>query len=188
LYPETHGSEQKGESQNQLNTRTNFYPENFHNTKNLLSFNNVSQILLSHETLFSSINQDYLRSSLKLTSRAAQLFEVKAIRESLRLSRNYNDSQTSLRSAMSLAKLVGPCMPLGLKIDAAANFDLANVLWDLGEMATSTRLLQEISQLNDLNRQSLPVSRAEVLATLVSNQRTTRTLGSDLRREKTNPK
>lgn len=89
---------------------------------------------------------------------------------------------------MSLAKLVGPCTSLGLKIDAAANFDLANVLWDLGEMATSTRLLQEISQLNDLNRQSLPVSRAEVLATLVSNQRTTRTLGNELRREKTNPK
>jgi ataxia telangiectasia mutated family protein len=135
-----------------------------------LTFSDIGQILLSHEILFSSINsKDYLRSSLRLTTRTAQLFQVKAIRESLKMSRNHNDSQASLRSAMSLSKLVDSCASLGLKIDAAANFDLANVLWDLGEMTTSIRILQEISQLKDLHKQSLPVSRAEVLASLVSN-------------------
>lgn len=71
---------------------------------------------------------------------------------------------------MSLAKLIDPCGTFGLKIEAAAKFDLANVLWDLGEMTTSVRMLQEISHLSDLNKQTLPVSRAEVLASLVSEQ------------------
>ncbi|KAL1966845.1 hypothetical protein VTN77DRAFT_3810 [Rasamsonia byssochlamydoides] len=131
------------------------------------SFQDIAPILFCRETLFSSIkNKDYLKSSTKLTSRNAQLLEVKAIRESFKISRDLDGSQESLKSAISLSKLVQPCAALGINIDGAAKFDLANVLWDQGEMTTSIRMLQQLNEKNDLHKQALVVSRAEVLASL----------------------
>jgi ataxia telangiectasia mutated family protein len=108
---------------------------------------------------------------VKLNSREAQLLEVKVIRESLRVSRDHEALQASLKSAISLSKLVLPCAKLGVNIDAAAKFDLANVLWDQGEMTTSIRMLQQLNNQSDLHKQSMPVSRAEVLASLVGQLR-----------------
>ncbi|PGH11261.1 hypothetical protein AJ79_04996 [Helicocarpus griseus UAMH5409] len=131
------------------------------------SFPDVSLILSSHEALFSLINRKpQLRSMLSLNSRDAQLLEVKAIRASLRISREHDEHQASLKSAISLSKLVKPCADLGVFIDAAASFDLANVLWDQGEMTTSIQMLQQLNEQNDLQKQSIPVSKAEVLASL----------------------
>jgi ataxia telangiectasia mutated family protein len=110
----------------------------------------------------------HLKSMLKLSSRDAQLLEVEAIRESLRVSRDHDVLQASLKSAISLSKLIQPCAQLGITIDAAAMFGLANVLWDQGEMTTSIRMLQQLKDQNDLHTQSIPVNRAEVLASLVS--------------------
>jgi len=76
--------------------------------------------------------------------------------------------QASLKSAILLSKLIQPCAQLGLTIDAAATFDLANVLWDQGEMTTSIRMLQQLNGQIELHGQSIPVNRAEVLASLVS--------------------
>lgn len=44
---------------------------------------------------------------------------------------------------------------------------MANVLWDQGEMTTSIRMLQQLNEQGDLQKQALVVSRAEVLASLV---------------------
>lgn len=44
---------------------------------------------------------------------------------------------------------------------------MANVLWDQGEMTTSIRMLQQLNEQGDLQKQTLVVSRAEVLASLV---------------------
>lgn len=111
-----------------------------------------------------------MKSSAKLTSRDAQLLEVKTIRESFKISRDHDGSQESLKSAISLSKLVQPCAALGINIDGAAKFDLANVLWDQGEMTTSIRMLQQLNEKNDLHKQTLVVSRADVLASLVSQE------------------
>jgi serine-protein kinase ATM len=78
------------------------------------------------------------------------------------------NSQGSLRSAISLLALVESSAALGISIDAAARFDLANVLWDQGEMTTSIRILRQLSDQNNLHKQSITMSRAEVLASLVS--------------------
>ena len=104
---------------------------------------------------------------VKQSSRDAQLFEVKVIRESLRVSREHEALQASLKSAISLSKLVEPCAEAGVNVSAAAKYDLANVLWDQGEMTTSIRMLQQLNGQNDLHKQAIPVSRAEVLANLV---------------------
>ncbi|OAX85516.1 hypothetical protein ACJ72_00105 [Emergomyces africanus] len=131
------------------------------------SFRDVSLILSSHEALFSLINrQPHLKSILSLNSRDAQLLEVKAIRASLRISREQDEHQASLKSAISLSKLIKPSADLGVFIDAAATFDLANVLWDQGEMTTSIQMLKQLNEQNDLQKQTIPVNKAEVLASL----------------------
>lgn len=131
-------------------------------------FQDISQIISSHEALFSSIkHKDHLKTILKQSSPDAQLFEVKVIRESLRIGREHEALQASLKSAISLSRLVEPCAEVGVNISAAAKYDLANVLWDQGEMTTSIRMLQQLREHNDLHKQAIPVSRAEVLANLV---------------------
>lgn len=108
-----------------------------------------------------------MRSALKLTPRMSQLLEVKTLRESFKISRNLEGSQEALKSAVSLSKLVQPCTDLDLSIEGAAKYDMANVLWDHGEMTISIRMLQQLNEQGDLQKQALVVSRAEVLASLV---------------------
>ncbi|GBF60735.1 serine/threonine-protein kinase [Trichophyton mentagrophytes] len=131
------------------------------------SFQDISQILISREAIFSSISRrSHLKKMINLNSRDAQILEAKCIRESLRISTEHGIPQASLQSAMSLSKLVQPCAELGVKIDAATAFDLANVLWDQGEMKTSIKILQNLSSQKGLHSQTIPVSVAEILASL----------------------
>ncbi|KKK13811.1 hypothetical protein ARAM_005379 [Aspergillus rambellii] len=133
------------------------------------SVQEVGEILDAHEALFSSIKQkDHLKSSIKLSDFDAQLLEVKVIRQSLEINRNHGISQASLKSAIYLSRLSDQCISLGLSIEGVAKFDLANVLWDQGEMAASIQMLQQLKDRNDLHKQTVPVSRAELLVTLVS--------------------
>ncbi|KAL4941065.1 hypothetical protein BDV06DRAFT_195262 [Aspergillus oleicola] len=129
----------------------------------------VGEILNSHETLFSSIKRkEYLKSAFTLTDEDAQLLEVKVIRQSLNIARNHGIAQASLKSAVYLSKLSDQCVSLGLNVEGVTKFDLANVLWDQGEMAPSIQILQQLKDKNDLHKQAIPISRAEILVTLVS--------------------
>lgn len=76
-------------------------------------------------------------------------------------------SQASLKSAICLSKLAESCISKGINIEGAAKFDLANVLWDQGEMTASIRMLQQLNGQGDLLKQAVPLSRAELLVTLV---------------------
>ncbi|KAL4957717.1 hypothetical protein BDW69DRAFT_180363 [Aspergillus filifer] len=127
----------------------------------------VGEILSSHETLFSSIKQkDNLKSAFNLTDQDAQLLEVKVIRQSLHIARNHGIPQASLKSAVYLSKLSDQCASLDLNVEGVTKFDLANVLWDQGEMAPSIQILQQLKDRNDLHKQAIPISRAEILVTL----------------------
>ncbi|KAL5362665.1 hypothetical protein BJX96DRAFT_186311 [Aspergillus floccosus] len=131
------------------------------------SVDEVGEILNSQEALFSSIKQkDYLKSALNLSDRDAQLLEVKAIRQSLAITRNHGIAQASLKSAVCLSKLSEQCSKLGINVDGAAKFDLANVLWDQAEMTPSIQMLRQLRERNDLHTQAVPISRAELLVTL----------------------
>lgn len=137
---------------------------------NQTSYHEVGEILSWHEALFSSIRKnDYLQSSASLSPRDSQLLEVKVIRQSLEITRSHGVSQASLKSAISLSKLTEPCAALGLNIEGASKFDLANVLWDQGEMSASIRMLQHLKGQGDLHKQAIPLSRPELLVTLVSS-------------------
>ncbi|KOS46779.1 hypothetical protein ACN38_g2263 [Penicillium nordicum] len=131
------------------------------------SYHEVGEILSWHEALFSSIRKNnILKSRTKLSLGDSRLLEAKVIRQSLEITRTHGISQASLKSAMSLSKLAEPCAELGMNIDGAAKFDLANVLWDQGEMTASIRMLQQLKGQNDLHKQAIPLSRAELLVTL----------------------
>ncbi|KAJ5951989.1 uncharacterized protein N7479_010402 [Penicillium vulpinum] len=131
------------------------------------SYHEVGEILSWHEALFSSIRKsDILKSRAKLSLEDSRILEAKVIRQSLEITRTHGISQASLKSAMSLSKLAEPCAALGMNIDGAAKFDLANVLWDQGEMTASIRMLQQLKGQNDLHKQIIPLSRAELLVTL----------------------
>jgi ataxia telangiectasia mutated family protein len=122
-----------------------------------------------HEALFSSIRKNaFLTSKSNLSSGDSHLLEAKVFRQSLDITRSHGVSQASLKSAISLSKLAEPCAELGMSIDGAAKFDLANVLWDQGEMTASIRMLQQLKGQSDLHKQAIPLSRAELLVTLVS--------------------
>ncbi|KAE8350977.1 Serine/threonine-protein kinase tel1 [Aspergillus coremiiformis] len=131
------------------------------------SVHEIGEILNSREALFSSIKRKaYLRSSSNISDHDAQLLEVKAIRQSLQVTRSQGIQQSSLKSAVCLSKLAFQCSALGINIEGAAKFDLANVLWDQGEMAASIRMLHQLKDQNDLHKQVVPISRAELLVTL----------------------
>lgn len=131
------------------------------------SYLEVGEILSWHEGLCSSIRKHtVLQSKLNMTPSDSRLLEAKVFRQSLEIARSHGISQASLKSAISLSKLSEPCAKLGLRIDGAATFDLANVLWDQGEMTASIRMLQELRDHNDLHKQAIPLSRAELLVTL----------------------
>jgi ataxia telangiectasia mutated family protein len=125
-----------------------------------------------HEALFSSIRKnEFLTSKSNLGPGDARLLEAKVFRQSLDITRSHGVAQASLKSAISLSKLAEPCADLGLNIEGAAKFDLANVLWDQGEMTASIRMLQQLKGQSDLHKQAIPLSRAELLVTLVSPRR-----------------
>lgn len=112
--------------------------------------------------------REYLKSAIGISDRDAQLLEANVIRQSLDITRSHEIPQASLKSAICLSRLGDACSSLGINIEGAAKFDLANVLWDQGEMTTSIGMLQQLNDQNDLHMQAIPISRAELLVTLVS--------------------
>ncbi|GIC89214.1 DNA-binding protein kinase TEL1 [Aspergillus udagawae] len=131
------------------------------------SVHEVGEILKCHEALFSSIkSSDHLKSAVGLSDRDAQLLEVKVIRQSLSITRSHGIPQASLKSAVRLSKLANVCVMQGINVEGATKFDLANVLWDQGEMAASIRMLQQLDNQGDLHKQAIPISRPELLVTL----------------------
>ncbi|KAG7127639.1 Serine/threonine-protein kinase TEL1 like [Verticillium longisporum] len=59
---------------------------------------------------------------------------------------------------------VMPSEDLGLNFDAAAKIESANSLWDHGEMVSSIRMLQSIDNDSVFKKQSIPVSRSDLLS------------------------
>ncbi|RYO81555.1 hypothetical protein DL762_007046 [Monosporascus cannonballus] len=57
-----------------------------------------------------------------------------------------------------------PCADLGLHLDTAVKIEAANSLWDHGEMMSSIHMLQAVDGDPNLKKQSIPVSRSDLLA------------------------
>ncbi|GAO14116.1 hypothetical protein UVI_02037940 [Ustilaginoidea virens] len=78
--------------------------------------------------------------------------------------RHHQATQESLNIATTLTEMIPLCEDLSLHVDAAIKIEVANSLWDHGEMGTSIRMLQAIDKDSSLAKQSIHVGRSDLLS------------------------
>ena len=131
----------------------------------LCRYEEISQILSCRETALSLLAQkSELRSSSSIKHPETRLLEVQSMILSSGIYRYHKATQESLNVATTLTDLIQPCEDLGLYLDAAVKIETANSLWDHGEMMPSIHMLQAVDEDPNLKKQSIPVSRPDLLA------------------------
>ncbi|KAK4999791.1 Serine/threonine-protein kinase tel1 [Elasticomyces elasticus] len=124
-------------------------------------------LLSSQKTLFTILAQnDKLRNGLHTNVREMRLIESRALLASSSILRRHNARQESLVAATYLSDLVSVLETSGLNIAAAAQLEVASVLWDFDERVASVKMLQEIRTRSDIEDQAIPVGRSGLLAKL----------------------
>ncbi|KAI1324855.1 phosphatidylinositol 3 [Xylariaceae sp. FL0255] len=128
-------------------------------------YEDVHQILSCRNTTLSVLSQSASRHEMtKVNPPEARLVQVKSMLLSSGVHRYHQAFQESLNIATSLTHLVQSSADLGLNIDSAARIEAANSLWDHREMMPSIRMLQHIDEDTDLKKQTVAVSRSDLLA------------------------
>ena len=134
----------------------------------LSSFEHMTNIISCRETLFSSLSKSStLQGLLKISQRDARSVESNALMASTEMSRHHGALQKALGTATYLNLLIKPCKEAGVDIEAAVQYESANVLWDQGEMAASIRMLQDLKHGIDPQSHVNSVGKPELLAKLV---------------------
>lgn len=121
-------------------------------------------MLSCRETTLSLMSQQPKLRSQALSMADARQVEIRCMMMSSGIYRFHQATQESLNISTSLTDLVGPCESLGIKVDAAIKIEAANSLWDHGEMISSIRMLQSIDSDSSLKKQTIPVSRSNLLS------------------------
>ncbi|KAL2270361.1 hypothetical protein VTJ83DRAFT_2545 [Remersonia thermophila] len=124
----------------------------------------VSQILSCRETTLSMWSQHHGLRATGLTPADARLLQVRGLLLSSDIFRFHRANQETLNLSTTLTDLIRSSESLGLSIDAAVKMETANALWDQGEMITSIRMLQNIAGDSSLKKQTVPVSRSDLLS------------------------
>ncbi|GJC90958.1 serine/threonine-protein kinase TEL1 [Colletotrichum liriopes] len=127
-------------------------------------YEDVSHLLSCRETTLSLMSQQAKLRSQALSTAEARQVEIRCMLMSSGIYRFHQATQESLNLSTSLTDLVDPCEDLGIKVDAAIKIEAANSLWDHGEMISSIRMLQSIDNDSSLKRQTIPVSRSDLLS------------------------
>ncbi|TQN70759.1 Serine/threonine-protein kinase TEL1 [Colletotrichum shisoi] len=127
-------------------------------------YEDVSHMLSCRETTLSLMSQQPELRSQALSMADARQVEIRCMMMSSGIYRFHQATQESLNISTSLTDLVGPCESLGIKVDAAIKIEAANSLWDHGEMISSIRMLQSIDSDSSLKKQTIPVSRSNLLS------------------------
>lgn len=94
--------------------------------------------------------------------------EVEALVSSSSISRRHGAIQESLASVTYLSDIVPKCKSAGLDIEATAQHEVANVLWEQGETDTSIRMRQHLIDHASFDSQIVELSLPVLLARLVS--------------------
>lgn len=94
--------------------------------------------------------------------------EVETLVASSTIGRKHGALQESLASVTYLSDIVSDCKAVGLDIEAAAQHEVANVLWEQGEIEISIRMRQHLIEHADFNSQNTDLSLPVLLARLVS--------------------
>lgn len=135
----------------------------------LVSFNDVRQILSCRETLFSVLSENTaLVDSLHTRTATVQGIEVETLISSSSVCRRHGALEESLASVTYLSDLIPKCKAAGLDIEATAQNEVANVLWEQGETEISIRMRQHLIDHANFDSQSGDLSLPVLLARLVS--------------------
>ncbi|CAN9289399.1 unnamed protein product [Alternaria alternata] len=130
-------------------------------------FNDVRQLLSCRETLFNVIGTNVaLVDSLHTRTATIRGMEVEALVSSSSLCRKHGALQESLASVTYLSDIVPECKAVGLDIEATAQHEVANVLWEQGETEISIRMRQHLIDHADFESQNIDLSLPVLLARL----------------------
>ncbi|XXH05131.1 hypothetical protein Hte_011555 [Hypoxylon texense] len=128
-------------------------------------YEDVSHILSCRDTTLSLLAQTAQRRGMtKINPPEATLARIKSMLLSSGLYRYHRATQESLNIATSLTDLVPSSAELGLHLDSIAKIEAAGSLWDHGEMTSSIRMLQSVDEDPHLKKQTIPISRPDLLA------------------------
>lgn len=132
-------------------------------------FTDVRQLLSCRETLFNvlSTNSAIIESLHTRTATICNM-EVEALISSSSISRRHGAIQDSLASVTYLSDIGPKCKRVGLDIEATAQYEVANVLWEQGETDTSIRMRQNLIDRASFDSQTVELSLPVLLARLVS--------------------
>ncbi|CEJ94936.1 Putative Ataxia telangiectasia mutated [[Torrubiella] hemipterigena] len=128
-------------------------------------YDDVNQILSSRGTTLNVLaeHSDLVGSS-KVPKATLRQMQVSSLLLSSQIYRFHKANQESLNISTALSNMIPACEKLDLHVDAAITIEIANSLWDHGEIGSSIRMLQSVDQKSQLNRQAIPVKRADLLA------------------------
>ncbi|PFH63237.1 hypothetical protein XA68_15871 [Ophiocordyceps unilateralis] len=128
-------------------------------------YDDVRQILSCRETTTSMLSQHgSLMSSAKLPVTSLRRMQAETMLLASGIYRYHQATQESLNISTALNMLIPVCEELGLHVDAAVKMEVASSLWDHGEMSSSIRMLQGIDKDSSLGKQTIRVSRSELLS------------------------
>ncbi|KAJ3941747.1 Serine/threonine-protein kinase tel1 [Colletotrichum fioriniae] len=127
-------------------------------------YEDISHLLSCRKTSLSLISQKPKVRAQALSTAEARQIEIRSMLMSSGIYRFHQATQECLNLSTSLVHLIGPCDELGIKVDAAIKIETANSLWDHGEMIHSIRMLQNIDSDSSLKKQTIPVSRSDLLS------------------------
>ncbi|KAK3391861.1 hypothetical protein B0T20DRAFT_67652 [Sordaria brevicollis] len=127
-------------------------------------YDDVSQILSCRETTLSMWSQHHNLRPPRLTPADARLAQIRGLLVSSDIYRFHHATQETLNLSTTLTDLIKPSEQMGLTVDAAIRMEAANSLWDQGEMISSIRMLQNIDKDSSLKKQTVPVSRSDLLS------------------------
>ena len=105
---------------------------------------------------------------IRLSLRASRTIVIESLLASSSISRRHGVLQDSLSTTTHITNLIEECQKCGIEVGGATTVELANVLWDQGEMMSSIKLLKGLQKESYLENQDISVSKASLLAQLVS--------------------
>ncbi|KAK4175025.1 putative serine/threonine-protein kinase TEL1 [Triangularia setosa] len=127
-------------------------------------YEDVSQILSCRETTLSMWSQHHKLRAATIPPADARFAQIKGLLLSSDIFRFHRQHQETLNLSTTLTDLIRPSEAMGLNVDAAIRMEAANSLWDQGEMISSIRMLQAIDKDSSLKKQTIPVSRSDLLS------------------------
>lgn len=128
----------------------------------------MRQLLSCRETLFNVLSSNpTLVDALHARTGTVRNMEVEALVSSSTICRKHGALQESLASVTYLSDIVPDCKTVGLDIEAIAQHEVANVLWEQGETEISIRMRQHLIDHADFDSQNTDLSLPVLLARLV---------------------